>query len=61
MSQNIHLTRLQYLLENLPELLPYHSLDSTQYSFHISDDDVKDYGDETSAANHCLKSFLAPV
>jgi len=55
MSQNIHLTRLQYLLENLPESLPYHDLDSTKYAFYTSDDDVKEYGDEASATNHQLE------
>jgi len=55
MSQNRQLAHLQSLLENLPELLPYHDLGSTQYSFSVSNDDIKEYGDEASATNHQLE------
>ena len=55
MTQDEQLTRLQRLLENLPESIPYHDLGSTSYTFSVADDDIEEYGDETSATNHRLE------
>ena len=55
MAHNKRLTRLQLLLENLPDSIPFHGLQSTHYSFSISNDEVEDYGDKTSAINHRLE------
>jgi len=55
MSQNGRLVHLRNLLENLPESLPYCGLGSTYYSFSVNNDDIEEYGDETSATNHQLE------
>ena len=54
MSQDIHFSRL-HLLENLPGSLPYHNLESTQYSFSTGNEDVEEYDNETSGTNHRLE------
>jgi len=55
MSQGKHLARLQRLLENLPESMPYCDLKSTRYSFSVDADDIEEYGDKASATNHRLE------
>lgn len=55
MSRNEQLEHLQNLLENLPESIPYHEAGSTSYSFCITNDEIKEYGDVTSAVNHRLE------
>ncbi len=42
MSQNQQLTRLQHLLENLPDVVPYHDTQSTSYRFSVSGEDITD-------------------
>jgi len=37
-----------------PGSLPYSDLESMQYSFSISGEEIGEYGDETSATNHRL-------
>jgi len=60
MLQDIHLSRLQHLLENLPGSLPYRDLEATQYSFSISGEEIGEYGDETSATNRRLEVVFGP-
>ena len=60
MSLNQQLARLRRLLENLPSLAPYHDTQSTSYCFSVSDEDIKEYGDENSAINHMLEVTFGP-
>jgi hypothetical protein len=49
------------LLENLPNSIPYHDLKSTCYTFSVADDEIEEYGDETSAANRRLEAILSSL
>jgi hypothetical protein len=55
MSQENQLTYLQQLLDNLPESIPYRDIQSTNYNFSVSINEIKEYGDKTSATNHRLE------
>ncbi|KAF9784293.1 hypothetical protein BJ322DRAFT_1064017 [Thelephora terrestris] len=55
MDTKKQLARLQHLLENLPNSIPFHDLKSTHYSFSVSGEEIEDYGDETSAINRRLE------
>jgi hypothetical protein len=57
MSQNRQLAHLRPLLENLPDSIPYHDLKSTCYSSSVADNEIEEYGDETSAANRRLEAI----
>lgn len=55
MPKSKQLARLQLLLENLPDSIPFCDHQSTHYSFSVNDEEVAEYGDETSAINHRLE------
>ena len=61
MSQEQRLGYLQQLLHNLPESTgPYHDIRSTNYHFSVSDEEIEEYGDETSATNRRLEINFGP-
>ena len=60
MPHSKQLTRLQHLLENLPESIPYCDLNSTHYSFSVATEEIEEYGDEASAINHWLEVIFGP-
>ena len=61
MSQEQQLGYLQQLLHNLPESTgPYHDIQSTNYHFSVSDEEIEEYGDETSATNRRLEINFGP-
>jgi hypothetical protein len=43
---------------SLPDSIPYHDLKSTFYSFSVADNEIEEYGDETSAANRRLEAIF---
>ena len=55
MPQEQQLEYLQRLLDDLPESTPYHGIQSTGYHFFITNEEVEEYGDKTSATNHRLE------
>ena len=55
MAYRKQLSYLQHLLENLPNSVPFCDLQSTQFSFSVSRDEIEDFGDQTSAINHRLE------
>ena len=54
------LTYLKQLLVDLPELTPYNHVQSTNYDFSVSGEEIEEYGDETSAINHRLEVNFGP-